>query len=112
MVTKSGTNSIHGNAFWFLEITNFNANSWTNKHFLYEALFFSGRRRHTRWLNVTGVRTCALPIWPRARARGRLVQRRDPVPGDRTHGEIGRASCRDRVYRAVVRPAVAVLLDN
>src|SRR5881397_1876746 len=25
--------------------------------------FFSSRRRHTRWLNVTGVQTCALPIW-------------------------------------------------
>src|SRR5881397_1799030 len=24
--------------------------------------FFSSRRRHTRWLNVTGVQTCALPI--------------------------------------------------
>src|SRR6187402_1191382 len=25
--------------------------------------FFSSRRRHTRWLAVTGVQTCALPIW-------------------------------------------------
>src|SRR5881397_2485271 len=25
-------------------------------------LFFSSRSRHTRWLNVTGVQTCALPI--------------------------------------------------
>src|SRR5213076_864760 len=25
--------------------------------------FFSSRRRHTRWLVVTGVQTCALPIW-------------------------------------------------
>ena len=24
--------------------------------------FFSSRRRHTRWLQVTGVQTCALPI--------------------------------------------------
>lgn len=32
MVTKSGTNRFHGNAFWFLENTNLNANSWTNKH--------------------------------------------------------------------------------
>ena len=27
--------------------------------------FFSSRRRHTRWLNVTGVQTCALPILAR-----------------------------------------------
>lgn len=32
MVTKSGTNAFHGNAFWFLENTNMNANSWANKH--------------------------------------------------------------------------------
>jgi hypothetical protein len=32
MVTKSGTNQFHGNAFWFLENTNLNANSWANKH--------------------------------------------------------------------------------
>src|SRR3546814_1046342 len=27
--------------------------------------FFSSRRRHTRCALVTGVQTCALPIWPR-----------------------------------------------
>ncbi|RXH57465.1 TonB-dependent receptor [Granulicella sibirica] len=32
MVTKSGTNQFHGNAFWFLENTNLNADSWSNKH--------------------------------------------------------------------------------
>lgn len=32
MVTKSGTNQFHGNAYWFLENTNLNANSWANKH--------------------------------------------------------------------------------
>src|SRR3546814_9509897 len=32
--------------------------------------FFSSRRRHTRCALVTGVQTCALPIWPAA-----------PVPG-------------------------------
>ena len=31
-VTKSGTNALHGNAFWFLENTNLDANSWVNKH--------------------------------------------------------------------------------
>src|SRR3546814_5826606 len=28
--------------------------------------FFSSRRRHTRCALVTGVQTCALPIWPEA----------------------------------------------
>jgi len=28
-------------------------------------LFFSSRRRHTSWLTVTGVQTCALPIYAR-----------------------------------------------
>jgi len=32
VTTKSGTNQFHGNAFWFLENTNLNANSWSNKH--------------------------------------------------------------------------------
>jgi hypothetical protein len=32
MVTKSGTNRFHGNAFEFLENQNLNANSWANKH--------------------------------------------------------------------------------
>jgi Carboxypeptidase regulatory-like domain/TonB dependent receptor len=32
MVTKSGTNHFHGNAFGFLENQNLNANSWSNKH--------------------------------------------------------------------------------
>src|SRR3546814_3805394 len=31
--------------------------------------FVSSRRRHTRCALVTGVQTCALPIYPRSRAR-------------------------------------------
>ena len=31
--------------------------------------FFSSRRRHTRWIRVTGVQTCALPISGRLHAR-------------------------------------------
>src|SRR3546814_20722203 len=34
-------------------------------------LFFSSRRRHTRCALVTGVQTCALPIYRRARQRHR-----------------------------------------
>jgi hypothetical protein len=33
MITKSGTNQFHGNASWFLENQNLNANAWANKHF-------------------------------------------------------------------------------
>src|SRR3546814_8462591 len=32
--------------------------------------FFSSRRRHTRGALVTGVQTCALPIWARGAAAG------------------------------------------
>src|SRR3546814_2776366 len=31
------------------------------------AFFFSSRRRHTRCALVTGVQTCALPIWSKVR---------------------------------------------
>src|SRR3546814_4848369 len=34
---------------------------------------FSSRRRHTRCALVTGVQTCALPIWPRLSRRSRMV---------------------------------------
>src|SRR5881397_4244620 len=40
--------------------------------------FFSSRRRHTRWLNVTGVQTCALPISD-AVARGIVAGAADAV---------------------------------
>src|SRR5213082_4150677 len=33
---------------------------------LYFVFFFSSRRRHTRLCQVTGVQTCALPIYPTA----------------------------------------------
>src|SRR3546814_14448889 len=36
--------------------------------------FFSSRRRHTRGALVTGVQTCALPIFARARVQMRLAQ--------------------------------------
>src|SRR3546814_7299987 len=88
--------------------------------------FFSSRRRHTRCALVTGVQTCALPIyWIFALQRGALLTRvsgidtlftapplhdgRPGVWGIGWHigrsaagrvpapgGEIGRASCRER----------------
>src|SRR3546814_8684549 len=41
--------------------------------------FFSSRRRHTRCALVTGVQTCALPIWPVGRKR--LYNCWNAVPG-------------------------------
>src|SRR6187397_3750311 len=38
--------------------------------------FFSSRRRHTRWCTVTGVQTCALPIY---RKLERLERRRAQI---------------------------------
>ena len=32
-------------------------------YFLFVFFFFSSRRRHTRYISVTGVQTCALPIY-------------------------------------------------
>src|SRR3546814_1909306 len=46
--------------------------------------FFSSRRRHTRCALVTGVQTCALPIWPEGGERqgaGALLGQRHDVGG-------------------------------
>src|SRR3546814_6365390 len=85
--------------------------------------FFSSRRRHTRCALVTGVQTCALPIYVEAGQRllvtaglkqdgGTGLMCRDMVWLGRDHlveqgqrlfvqlqvlKEIGRASCRERV---------------
>src|SRR3546814_1737239 len=78
--------------------------------------FFSSRRRHTRCALVTGVQTCALPIYPaRVLPAFRPRPRRAPPPcadegsGEALrrgapcvrHEEIGRASCRERVCQYV-----------
>src|SRR3546814_2438539 len=41
---------------------------------LWFVFFFSSRRRHTRCALVTGVQTCALPIWTFRHDREALVQ--------------------------------------
>src|SRR6056297_2091539 len=48
--------------------------------FLLLVFFFSSRRRHTRFSGVTGVQTCALPIYgaPGAARRGDPLRRRGP----------------------------------
>src|SRR3546814_3910642 len=66
--------------------------------------FFSSRRRHTRCALVTGVQTCALPIWPAqvrpAQRHGghapALQVRRQAAPGGLDFGQFGhRASVAD-----------------
>src|SRR3546814_2037023 len=37
--------------------------------------FFSNRKRHSRWALVTGVQTCALPIWARRWGRRQAALR-------------------------------------
>src|SRR3546814_3804771 len=86
--------------------------------------FFSSRRRHTRCALVTGVQTCALPIYavifPAVIAHGSVPTNRFSIksaatgefaglkvgsfwPGNGARGlpQIGRASCRERVCQYV-----------
>src|SRR3546814_19904158 len=95
--------------------------------------FFSSRGRHTRCALVTGVQTCALPIWPASDGavhpfrRDRLVGREGPAAQGHRHRrlrggarrasagcvrQIGRASCRERVCQYVWISVVAVSLKK
>src|SRR3546814_8688721 len=82
----------------------------------YVFFFFSSRRRHTRCALVTGVQTCALPIYPRHALRDTLRAAQVAIAHqlfaltlqllpalDEAVGalEIGRASCRERVCQYV-----------
>src|SRR5881396_3976473 len=91
--------------------------------------FFSSRRRHTRWYEVTGVQTCALPILrtlprgvqgrrghpPLARANDQrgglhLVRPPDDEPAP---GPLGRELRREvHPAQAASRPGAARLLDQ
>src|SRR3546814_8867915 len=72
-------------------------------------LFFSSRRRHTRCALVTGVQTCALPIY------GDNVVDKDLdgslAPGDRLPSERELAE-QMRVSRPVVREAINMLVGQ
>src|SRR3546814_7062284 len=87
---------------------------------LIDCFFFSSRRRHTRCALVTGVQTCALPIFERyfpltqstfasqaqifeaaqANPQGYEAAMKSP-PSVRFQQQIGRASCRERVCQYV-----------
>src|SRR3546814_5964416 len=85
--------------------------------FFFYFFFFSSRRRHTRCALVTGVQTCALPIYLRLlhvlddreervgvgvhRGLALGEDRRRLVPVVVLRAEIGRASCRERVCQYV-----------
>src|SRR3546814_11697519 len=71
--------------------------------------FFSSRRRHTRCALVTGVQTCALPIWQRLRRRQpggpvRAAQDHDLRRASEPAGEV-------RGGRMSLLKLVGVLLD-
>src|SRR5690606_40098170 len=82
--------------------------------------FFLQAEDGIRVFQVTGVQTCALPIWAAQRAefpaRFQLVAAMNPCPcgfaGSHqracrcTPDQIGRASCRERVWGAVVVASV------
>src|SRR3546814_5615120 len=67
-------------------------------------VFFSSRRRHTSCALVTGVQTCALPIFAEDRPlrpdhddqRGTAGEHLVDLVDEIDAGEIGRASCRER----------------
>src|SRR3546814_6016023 len=78
--------------------------------------FFSSRRRHTRCALVTGVQTCALPIFPGRRPPPAAAMARPSLSelprkvlntfrerkSQAIRGkQIGRASCRERVCQYV-----------
>src|SRR5210317_1931646 len=68
-----GTNDAYSSTFFFYkqytsyEVSECDWSSDVCSSDLHDAFFFSSRRRHTRFLNVTGVQTCALPISSRRR---------------------------------------------
>src|SRR3546814_5685843 len=87
--------------------------------------FFSSRRRHTRCALVTGVQTCALPIYRRrASAERDLLRprradrggRRDPADPDRARAPVDPrasttgASCHDPSGGTVVEALLALVI--
>src|SRR3546814_14943025 len=69
--------------------------------------FFSSRRRHTRCALVTGVQTCALPIYLRDGDRDARVERR---PGARNG--IGAAADEERAEGALAHAAAREAVED
>src|SRR3546814_4598264 len=78
---------------------------------IYICFCFSSRRRHTRCALVTGVQTCALPIFTLYDLGCLVINRQNRVVKMAVEelrrklgvpdGKIGRASCRERVCQYV-----------
>src|SRR3546814_12380874 len=68
--------------------------------------FFSSRRRHTRCALVTGLQTCALPIWPTAASSADLRDRKHSfnISLLRPDAKVSRDSIEVR-WRAATSPA-------
>src|SRR5215469_18242329 len=71
---------------------------WSDRIFF----FFFQAEDGIRVLYMTGVQTCALPIFRDARPQVCPEQEGPEGAGGRQGREIGRASCRERVYISVV----------
>src|SRR5437764_14486102 len=65
--------------------------------------FFFQAEDGIRYTSVTGVQTCALPIWPctSRRIAAATAASETAARSHRTAAQIGRASCRERVEASV-----------
>src|SRR3546814_15358926 len=72
-------------------------------------LYFSSRRRHTRCALVTGVQTCALPIWPISCCICRNVGSLRPTPARCRMFELKKTTHHQK-RRMLVRVVVAGVL--
>src|SRR6516164_9893760 len=73
--------------------------------------FFSSRRRHTRWNCDWGSDVCSSDLFvvthaPASSTRSRGSSRASTIPLFGPSGEIGRASCRERVESEAVAVAL------
>src|SRR3546814_8155334 len=66
-------------------------------------VFFSSRRRHTRCALVTGVQTCALPIFRLDKLAGRAASYTKAPRGQRRPLSIFPLSCRFLLYNRLLR---------